>query len=734
MMSNIDSVEPKRQHNAHNAEALLEEHERIKNAGKLHWFHWFIISLSLLLTFSVWYFARTQLNTKIENKFNRESEQVIGLVSDRMKKYEDALWSGVATIHSQNHGVNYEQWKRFSKTLKIEQKYPGINGIGVIYHILPEDIPSYLKEKRAVRPDFKIHPAHEQNELFPITYIEPVVTNAAAVGLDMAHETNRYTAAKKARDTGESQITGPIILVQDAQKTPGFLFYAPFYDGGSYETLEERRKHFIGMVYAPFIFKKLIRGTLAKENRHVSISIRDGKEVLYDEHTTENKDFDSNPLFKKTLVVPAYGRNWTFEIWSTLSFRQETSNNKPWMVLVGGVVIDSLLLGLFIFLARANRRAVQFANDMTQDYQYKTKLLSNIIDNTVDGLITIDGKGTIETFNKACEKIFGYKADEVIGENVKMLMPEPYHSEHDGYLKNYRDTGKKKIIGLGREFEGQRKNGTVFPLDVSVSEINIQDRKLYSGIIRDITERKMAEDEIIRSNEELERFAYVASHDLQEPLRMVTNFTGLLEKRYGDQLDEQAKEYIGFAFSSAKRMQDLVNDLLEYARIGQEAENFKEVDIKQVIELVEENLKDSIDSSNAAITHEDLPIVHVNPMRLMRVIQNLVGNGIKYQAEGVNPEIHISAEEKNNAWLISIKDNGIGMKPEYCEKIFEPFKRLHAKNEYVGTGMGLAICRKIIEGFDGTIWAESEQGKGSAFYFTIPVHARRQQNEKERAA
>lgn len=355
-----------------------------------------------------------------------------------------------------------------------------------------------------------------------------------------------------------------------------------------------------------------------------------------------------------------------------------------------------------------------------QSERHTLAKLQAILDNTVDGLITIDERGTVEGYNKSCEDIFGYRADEVIGRNIHMLMPEPYRSNHDDYLKNYQKTGQKKIIGIGREVEGQRKDGSIFPLDLSVSEVKMGDRTLYSGIVRDITDRKAAEEEILRSNAELERFAYVASHDLQEPLRMVTNFTQLLEKRYSDALDDTAKEYIDYAAGGARRMQDLVSDLLEYARIGQEAEHYKETDMNVLMSSVMDNLKDGIDASSADIHYESLPVVMGNPIRLTRLVQNLIGNAIKYQHDGIPPVIHISAVDKQDCFQIAISDNGIGMKQEYCEKIFEPFKRLHGKNEYTGTGMGLAICRRIIEGLGGEIWAESELGKGSRFYFTIP--------------
>lgn len=354
---------------------ILDEQTRLERSGRLHWFHWFILVGSLFLTFGAWYLVQSEVEQKKQILFDREAEQIVALVSERMQKYEDALWSGVAAVHSQSHGIDYAEWKRFADTLKIEKKYPGINGIGIIFYVPQDDLSAFLEREREMRPDFKIHPDHNGNEYLPITYIEPQAYNAQAVGLDMAHEENRYTAALKARDSGKSQITAPITLVQDKEKTPGFLFYAPYYQEAEPETLEDRRDHFVGMVYAPFIFKQLMDGTLDRAKRSVGISIMDGDQVLYNEHTFLFPDFDAEPMLKKIINVEMYGRTWTFDIWSSLSFREKTKSSEPIVILLGGIVIDGLLLSLFIVMVRANHNAVKFGKIMASNYQQEAERL-----------------------------------------------------------------------------------------------------------------------------------------------------------------------------------------------------------------------------------------------------------------------------------------------------------------------------------------------------------------------
>lgn len=348
---------------------MEKSRQKLERAGTLHWFHWVVIVLSFLLTTWAWMVSKRQIEEKQALHFDRESEQVIALVLERMQKYEDALWSGVAFIHALDDDLQYNEWVGYAHSLSIELKYPGINGIGVIHALQKEDLPNYLAQERIQRPTYHIHPSHSKKELFPITYIEPLNGNEQAVGLDMAHETNRYTATLKARDTGGAQITGPITLVQDSGKTPGFLFFAPFYKGGVYKNIDDRRAHFTGMVYAPFVVRKLMEGVLDKQRRQVGIRIIDGNEVLYDEHQRLEEDFDPDPQFKKVITVPMYGRKWEFDLWSTQSFRQATDSNQPWMILVGGFLIDSFLLFLFVAISRANRQALSYADRMNESLE-----------------------------------------------------------------------------------------------------------------------------------------------------------------------------------------------------------------------------------------------------------------------------------------------------------------------------------------------------------------------------
>ena len=227
-------------------------------------------------------------------------------------------------------------------------------------------------------------------------------------------------------------------------------------------------------------------------------------------------------------------------------------------------------------------------------------------------------------------------------------------------------------------------------------------------------------DELKQSNKELEQFAYITSHDLREPLRMITSFLQLLERRYKDQLDQDANEFIDFAVDGAKRLDAMTNDLLQYSKITNEKRENIPIDFEHVLEHALANLKVQIEESNAIITHDPLPTIKGDEQLKIHLFQNIIGNAIKYRSKE-NPKIHISAIKEESKYLFSIKDNGIGMPREHLERIFTIFKRLHTHEEYEGTGIGLAIAQKIVHQQGGQIWAESELGKGTTFYFTIPV-------------
>jgi PAS domain S-box-containing protein len=343
-----------------------------------------------------------------------------------------------------------------------------------------------------------------------------------------------------------------------------------------------------------------------------------------------------------------------------------------------------------------------------------------------DSTVVVNQTGAIFLLNAQAEKHFGYSRDELIGQKITSIIPEGFAERLIADGTRTAAEALAQQIGTGIELIGRRKDGSEFPIEIMLSPLESAGETLVTAAIRDITVRKEAEanlvekiEELKRSNEELEQFASVASHDLQEPLRMVASYTQLLSKRYKGKLDSDADEFIGFAVDGANRMQRLIQDLLTYSRVGRRGLEMVDVSSDRAFLQALVNLRGAIEESGALVTHDLLPRVMADEVQLVQLFQNLVGNAIKYQGPGV-PHIHVSAI-KNGApkWIFSVQDDGLGIDSQFFERIFGMFQRLHKRDEFEGTGMGLAICKKIVERHGGTISVESTPGLGSTFRFDL---------------
>jgi PAS domain S-box-containing protein len=473
--------------------------------------------------------------------------------------------------------------------------------------------------------------------------------------------------------------------------------------------------------------------------------------------------------------------------------------------------------------------------------------LRAIMDSAIDAIITADEFGIIASVNPAVTRLFGYESGEVIGQSITLLMPAAFRQELGQDFTNYRHAGENKIIGIGREVTGRRKDGTEFPIDLAISESTVRNRPLFTGIVRDISDRRQSDElqaklaaivessddgiigkgldgiistwnggaerifgystaetvgrhisllippdrlheeteiqaklargeridhfetvrvtksgqlvnisltvspiknsagkivgaskivrditekknieqsllrqseELARSNTELERFAYVASHDLQEPLRTVKSFAQLLATEIGTNISQTSAEYLRYISDGAQRMQTLIADLLAYSRVNSHGSVRVRVNCAELLQSVLINLRGTVQETHAEVTADSLPTVMGDATQLGQLFQNLISNAIKFQSKRA-PRIHVSARKATDEWVFSIADNGIGIEKRYFDRIFLIFQRLHTVEEYSGTGIGLAICKKIVERHGGRIWVDSVPGEGSVFYFSI---------------
>jgi PAS domain S-box-containing protein len=368
----------------------------------------------------------------------------------------------------------------------------------------------------------------------------------------------------------------------------------------------------------------------------------------------------------------------------------------------------------------------EFSHDLTANEESEARY-RGLLEAAPDAMVVVNQGGEIVLLNLQAEKQFGYRRDELLGQKVKNIIPEGFAERlvSDG-LRSAEDALAQQI-GTGIELLGRRKDGSEFPIEIMLSPLQSAEGILVTAAIRDIGTRKNAEAALLqnvqdlnRSNEELEQFANIASHDLQEPLRMIASYTQLLAKRYKGRLDTDADEFIAYAVDGSNRMQRLIQDLLAYSRAGTNGRAHRKCSSENVLAVALTNLRATIEESGALVTHDALPVITTDDTQLAQVFQNLVGNAIKYRGAEI-PHVHVSASKNtNNEWIFSVRDNGLGIDPQYFEKIFVIFQRLHGREEFQGTGIGLAICKKVLERLGGRIWVESQPGKGSTFYFALP--------------
>jgi PAS domain S-box-containing protein len=367
----------------------------------------------------------------------------------------------------------------------------------------------------------------------------------------------------------------------------------------------------------------------------------------------------------------------------------------------------------------------EFSHDLTESKESAAKY-RGLLEAAPDAMVVVNQAGVIVLLNVQAEKQFGYRRDELVGHKLTNIIPEGFAERLIADATRSTAEALAQQIGMGIELSGRRKDGTAFPIEIMLSPLQSAEGILVTAAIRNITARKKSEQELAvanqvleESNLELKQFAYIASHDLQTPLRSIAGFIQLLQQEYEGKLDEQAQDWILRTVGAVERMQTLIRDLLSYSCVEARSGPFMQIPFLDIVNDALLLLESSIHDSGGQVACGKLPIVMGDRSQLVQLMQNLIGNGLAYRSDKP-PHIHISAERRGKDWIFSVSDNGIGIDPKHYEQIFEIFKRLHNQKDKPGTGIGLAVCRRVVNRHGGKIWVESEPGHGSTFHFTIP--------------
>ncbi len=610
----------------------------------------------------------------------------------------------------------------------------------------------------------------ERDEYFPVYYLEPYLGNEAALGFDLGSNQTRRDALERARDSGNPVASARIKLLQETGDQFAVLIFLPIYQQWQPRLLKShRQQHLKG--YALGVFRIEAMVATAWQNfdlsnvhyRLLDISAPAGEQELssnlplsYTANPASNKiDSGFSTAIGATADFDFAGRQWRLEFFPTNKFLAEINHWEARRLLLGGLLIACLLGSFILIIVGRSAMIAQIVSERTEDLTAANAELANsaeerrqmvaalqeseakartIVETAVDAIICIDEHGIVQSFNSAAERIFGYSAQEVIGQNINLLQPEPYHSEHDGYLRHYLETGQKKVIGLGREVIGRRKDGSQLPIDLAVSEVQLENKRLFTGIIRDITDRKQAEQELLQAKNQAEAasqaksdFLASMSHEIRTPMNAIIGMAELLEET---QLNPEQTEYVRIFQSAGENLLSLINDILDISKLEAGHLELEKIDfdLREVMEKTCEILalrahKKGLELA-CHLTPDTPERLQGDPLRLRQVLVNLIGNAIKFTEQG-EVVLDVRAQPSNNPeqpveLLFEISDTGIGIPQEKQQAIFERFTQVDASTtrQYGGTGLGLNISKRIVEALGGQIRVESEPGKGSTFFFS----------------
>jgi PAS domain S-box-containing protein len=560
-----------------------------------------------------------------------------------------------------------------------------------------------------------------------VAWTIPLQGHETEKGMYLAFEERRRAALEAARKTGRFAVSRPVEVTTGGK---GLLIIVPFYDGDNFE----------GYIDGFFRIQHLLDSILSEETiSGYAVVVSEGNDEIYHRSESSNQQ-GSEWADTKQLEIP--GMDWRVEVWPEKKMLTKLQSSVPTITLVVGVLI-SLILAWTVWLAQAARNrsttvevtSLSLKREVAERTSAKNALSAALekerllLNSAVDVICSVDADGRFVSINPACQQLWGYSQEELIGRQyIDLVVPEDVAKTNEAAAKIM--AGERAT-----DFENRYRHKNGSQVHVMWSASWSENQQLIFSVARDITQRHLIEErlkkfaaELQRSNAELQDFASIASHDLQEPLRKIQSFAGELKVSLASKIHFKEQDTLDRMIAAAIRMRTLINDLLTFSRVTTMAKPFVPVDLALTVKEVLSDLEERTRDTKARIEVCDLPTIDADPIQMRQLLQNLIGNGLKFHAPGIAPIIKISGENGGPNYRLSVTDNGIGFDEKYLDRIFTMFQRLHGRKEYEGTGIGLAICRKIVERHGGQIIARSAPSVGSTFTITLPL---KQSNEEK---
>ncbi|MFV2059076.1 MAG: CHASE domain-containing protein [Gammaproteobacteria bacterium] len=701
---------------------------------------------------------------KLDNTINNYSS----LFSLKINSYLNEL-NSILRFYNSTDNVSSEEFATF--VAPILDQANDIQALEWIPRISHKKLNQHQKEFRNKRNEYSVwqydmnlkkQAVTKRDYYYPVMFVYPYVKNKLVLGFDLGTNQKRRQALNKARDSGNPVATESITLVQNQNEESAqnaFLIFIPFYKDGNNKvssekveqwTVSQRRENLAGFILGVFKISSMFESAIEFiPSSGLDIFIFDitdevNHKFLYKHRSRMSTDTDEQQkikLKKKNLNEPTTrefriaGRQWRLNFVPTIHYYDNFQHNSAVIVLSVGMFM-SLILLLYLMTLRYRMRAIK-----TQFEQYNNELINNeikqrsVIETIAEALIVIDEKGTIEAFNPAATKLFGYEFEEITGKNVKTLMPNDIKKEHDGYLKSFVETGVKHIIGSPNEVVGLHKNGNTFQLELSVKDMVIQGELKFTGVMHDITKQKDYENEILIAKDLAEagiesknNFLATMSHEIRTPMNGVL---GMIQILKDTRLSNEQREYVDVISNSGKALLGIINDILDFSKIeaGQLKIDPVVFDFEQVVFDVIRLLVNKEHQKKIQFIFNYSPecpkFVIGDPDRIRQVLMNLVGNAAKFTEHG-----HICIQVKqvrklNSKYIlrIDVQDTGVGIPQKAITKLFDSFTQADSSTtrKYGGTGLGLAICKQLVNLMAGDIGVTSEFNQGSTFWFTVTV-------------
>ncbi|TDF37479.1 PAS domain S-box protein [Alteromonadaceae bacterium M269] len=579
-----------------------------------------------------------------------------------------------------------------------------------------EGFPTYdVREKSS---DNQMLPAPIREFYYPVYYLEPYAGNERTLGHDSPENPKRVAAIQRAATTGKESATGTFTLIQETGDQLGLLIFSPVYRDKNGNKSEQNLE---GLVLVVIRVGEVIRHALGDSFNNTDLYVEDITESdvaaaifgVMDYTTVESELISAK-------VIDVAGRQWRITAFPHEGTSKLSTSFLPATTLITGLLFFGFITYTIILLIRRRRLIEATVLQRTQELRSSEEKIQAIVDNTADGIMTIKADGSIETYNKACIQIFGYDPNQAIGQHIKTMLSPRYHKDCDDYLQGRNREQQGDINNF--EIEGVRNNGDLFSLDLSITEMSFQGRRVFNAIVRDITTRKQEEEKLHKANAELEEFAYRTSHDLRSPLSSSITLLDITEEAVQKGDKEMSANTIGLVRKSLKSLDGLVKDILTLTQTKNMEEEAQLIDIENILD---EALSKFSNMQNVErldiqrdLTFDDELVTQKS--RFTLVLENLVSNAIKYQDTAKdNSFIRISTEQQNDAFVLAVQDNGLGIPEDHQAKLFSMFKRFHPRVSF-GSGLGLYMMKKSADVMGGEISFE-DTGEGSKFTLRVPI-------------